>query len=112
MSAEVESGQDLPPDRSTLQTGFMTQRISIAGLDQYSIRTRHAALTCSLLLAACSAAVGHDAGVDPPCMPDAPVCTPEEAATLSASEMALIGSTISLVWVTSETCQFARGRTV
>ena len=62
------------------------------------MRVRHALLLSIIVVpTACSPTVVRDEGIDPPCLPqDAHMCTPEEAATLTESEILLVGPSITL----------------
>ncbi|MEZ5460295.1 hypothetical protein [Dokdonella sp.] len=80
----------------------MSDRLSASGNRCWGYQIRFAVVLSVLLLAACSRAMVRDEGIDPPCLPGAPACTPEIAATLSRSEIALVGSTLTVSCGVSE----------
>jgi len=57
---------------------------------------RLAVLLSFLITAACSRAVVNSEPIDPPCLPGTRSCTPEEAATLTSSEIPTVGPSITV----------------
>lgn len=74
---------------------LLLHRLSLGHMEVFN---RLVALVLSVLAAAaCSRDGIRNGGIDPPCLPhDVHMCTPEEAATLTASEIPLLGPYISL----------------